>query len=200
MHPGVVKMADIAQGGDAAGDGSGGAKGKLVSGGVGIVLGSASTLLTTQVANLGVRQLLNDNSYVGLAVFSLLTALVVFVIGMVLRKPHQALTPVILPSAALVVAAIIFAGFSTLPAQRLPVVLHVEPAMGDAPPIKVVGVSPDDLAWEHDMNYAAERQHSINLNAQPVKDYYANQLAHCVQTLSDAASGKVTVALNKDAY
>jgi hypothetical protein len=193
-------MVDIADGGGEAGGRSDASKGRLVSVGVGAILGSASTLITTQIANLGVKQLLNDNSYIGLAVFSLLTALVVFVLGLVLRKPDRSLTPIIVASAALVIAAVVFTGFSTLPVQRLPVVLHVEPAMGDAPPIKVVGVSPDDLKWGTDMRYAAERQHYINLNAQPVKDYYANQLAHCVQTLSDASSGRVTVALNKDAY
>jgi hypothetical protein len=194
-------MANVADGGGGGGGGrSGSSKDKLVSGGVGVVLGSASTLITTQIANLGVKQLLSDNSYIGLAVFSLLTALVVFVLGLVLRKPDRSLTPIIAACAALVVAAVAFTGFSTLPVQRLPVVLHVEPAMGDAPPMKVVGVSPDDLKWEQDMSYAAERQHYINLNAQPVKDYYANQLAHCVQTLSDTSSGKVTLALNKDAY
>jgi len=193
-------MADVPNSTPDGGRSPAASKGRLVSGGIGVVLGSASTLITTQIANLGVKQLLNDNSYIGLAVFSLLTALVVFVLGLVLRKPDRSLTPIIVTCATLVVAALAFTGFSTLPAQRLPVVLHVEPAMGDAPPIKVVGVSPDDLIWEKDMAYAAERQHSINLNAQPVKDYYANQLAHCVQTISDASSGKVALALNKEAY
>jgi len=193
-------MANTADASPNAGGVSGSSKDKLVSGGVGVVLGSASTLITTQIANLGVKQLLTDNSYIGLAVFSLLTALVVFVLGLVLRKPDRSLTPIIVACAALVVAAVVFTGFSTLPPQRLPVVLHVEPAMGDAPPIKVVGVTPDDLKWEKDMVYAAERQHNINLNAQPVKEYYANQLAHCVQTIGDTASGKVTVDLGKAAY
>lgn len=193
-------MANVADAGDGLGGGPGSSKGKLVSGGIGLVLGSASTLITTQIANLGVKQLLTDNSYIGLAVFSLLTALVVFVLGLALRKPERSLTPVIVASAALIVAAVVFTGFSTLPPQRLPIILHVEPSMGEAPPIKVVGVSPDDLTWERDMPYAAERQHYINLNAQPVKEYYANQLAHCVQTIGDASSGKVTVDLSKAAY
>jgi hypothetical protein len=193
-------MADVADAAAGAGGNLKNARGKLVSGGVGVVLGSASTLITTQIANLGVKQLLTDNSYIGLAVFSLLTALVVFVLGLVLNKPERSLTPIILTCGALVLAAMVFTGFSTLPAQRFPVLLRAEPAMGEAPPIKVSGTANSDLGWEKDLTYAAERQHYINLNVQPVKDYYANQLAHCVKTIGDTASGKVVVDLSKTAY
>jgi hypothetical protein len=193
-------MADVANPTPGANDAPNDPRGKLVSGGVGVVLGSASTLITTQIANLGVKQLLNDNSYIGLAVFSLLTALVVFVLGLVLRKAERSLTPIIVACSALVFAAIIFTGFSALPPQHLPIFLRAEPAMGEVPPIKVSGAENGDLGWEKDLSYPAERQHSINLDAQPVKDYYANQLAHCVQTLGDASSGKVAINLSKDAY
>ena len=191
-------MADVADTG--AGGVLKGTQGKLVTGGIGLILGSASTLITTQTANLGVKQLLSDNSYVGLAVFSLLTALVVFVLGLALNKPERSLTPIIVTSAVLVVAAIVFTGFSTLPPQHFPILLRAEPAMGDVPPIKISGASNGELGWEKDLTYSAERQHYINLNVQPLKDHYANQLANCVQTLGAAATGKVVVDLSKAAY
>jgi hypothetical protein len=174
---------------------------KLVVGGVGALIGAASTLLGTQIANLGVKQLLNDNAYIGLAVFSLLAALVVVVVGLSIRQADKSLTPILVSAAVLVLAAVAFTGFSTLPPQMLPIHLQPIPDMAEVPTIQVVGSHQlGGLDWKNGYDYAVVRKEAINLNVQPMKDYYNQQLASCVKTVADASTGAVKVNLGTAAY
>jgi hypothetical protein len=179
---------------------------KLVTGGVGALIGAASTLLGTQIANLGVKQLLNDNAYIGLAVFSLLAALVVVVVGLSIRRADKGLTPILASAGVLVAAAVAFTGFSTLPPQMLPIHLQPIPDMAEVPTIQVVGSrqvggsSLGGLDWKKGYDYAVVRSEAINLNVQPMKDYYNQQLASCVKTVADASTGAVKVNLGTAAY
>jgi len=191
---------DVADNGVDAG-GPAKADNKLVVGGVGALIGAASTLLGTQIANLGVKQLLNDNAYIGLAVFSLLAALVVVVVGLSIRQADKSLTPILVSAAVLVLAAVAFTGFSTLPPQMLPIHLQPIPDMAEVPTIQVVGSHQlGGLDWKKGYDYAVVRKEAINLNVQPMKDYYNQQLASCVRTVADASTGAVKVNLGTAAY
>jgi len=180
--------------------------GKVIPGGIGVLIGSASTLLGTQIANLGVKQLLNDNAYIGLAVFSLLAALVVVLVGLSIRAADKGLIPILASAGVLVLAAVAFTGFSTLPPQMLPIHLQPIPDMADVPTIQLVGShqvggsSLGGLDWKKGYDYAVVRSEAINLNVGPMKDYYNQQLASCVKTVGDASTGAVKVNLGTAAY
>ena len=184
-------MADVAAGGGNTGGGSPLSKSNLVSGGVGLVIGSATTLIVNMITNLGIRQLLADNPFVGLAVFAMLAALVLLVLGVATRSKDRPLSPVLLAGSGLVAVALVFAGFSIIVAsQKLEILLRAIPSMKDVPTIQVVGTSLAPLEWNKELGLTVGRREAINLNVQPVLTYYADELvkaqSNCMQVIRDS--------------
>jgi hypothetical protein len=159
-----------------------------VTGTVGAVLGSAATLITKVFQITGLQDLLKNDPYVGVTVLALLAGLIVLVLGLALSRA-------LLAAAAAGVLLVASMAFWFIAPLGFDIPFQAEPEMKDVPALKIVGaVNKDvDLVWNAPQMYHAERAHRITLNAQPLKDYFSDQMAHCVTTLRNPTPVSVAV-------
>ncbi len=187
--------------------GPGVTRGNLISAGFGAVVGGVSTL----VGDLGVRQLLDNSPLIGLAVFTLLAAFAVFVLGMVMQRAGRSFGTIFQAAAGLVVVATIFAGLSVFVApQRLSVKLLPTPDMSDLdmPKIQVMGPKAELLDWKTPIDYQFGRGDQIYFNLTNLRDRYRERetkardaaeaekrelQANCVAVLKETAGDRLGI-------
>lgn len=183
------------------GNPTGGASGKsgpvspanLAWGGVGLVAGGLSTL----VGDLGVKQLLEQNPYIGLAVFCLLAAFIVFIAGLVARLTGRAFSRIMMGAGLLVVVGVLFGGFSAYVApQRLEIV--VSPQLEGVPAIEIMGSPKRNLDWETPVDYRLDGRRTLILSASRFQGHYRSEIekaqARCLAVIDASNIGSTEKA------
>ena len=178
---------------------AGGTPANLAWGGVGLVAGA----ITTLVGDLGVKQLLDNNPYIGLAIFCLLAAFVIFIAGLVGRSTGRTQTSVAVVSGLMVAVAVAFGGFSAYVApQKLEIL--VSPQVEGVPAIEIVGKEKQDLKWETPVDYRIDGRRTLNLNASRFQNYYQIEMqkvrARCVDVIATTSGGSLGVGSTQTGY
>ncbi|WP_309646488.1 hypothetical protein [Phenylobacterium sp.] len=178
---------------------AGGTPANLAWGGVGLVAGA----ITTLVGDLGVKQLLDNNPYIGLAIFCLLAASIIFIAGLVGRSTGRTLTSVAVMAGLMVVAAGAFGGFSAYVApQKLEIL--VSPQAEGVPAIEIVGKERQDLKWETAVDYRIDGRRTLNLSASRFQKHYEAEMqkinARCVDVIATTSGDSLGVGSSLTGY
>ncbi len=170
----------------------------LVWGGVGVVVGGLSTL----IGDLGVKQLLSDSPFVGLAIFCLLAAFVIFVAGMVAQRTGRNFTPVMIVAGLMMAVALTFGGFAAFSAPQRVQIL-VSPRVEGAPPIEIMGTPRRNLDWETPVFYKLDGG-TLSLSASSIQRYYGATLEkerqRCMAVITETASADLGVGSTQTGY